>query len=304
MILDEVVEPLKIKTYDQNDYNILKNENMIIVNEDLKVSFIAEEYNGNAFKDIKEYCHNSVVYLMNEKFFIWLFPIAVFKSFKEIQILTYLFNGSSLRYYFDLNNVEYQIKKEDSSKQIESIKSLLNIYSGLANNTGNSHYAFSKNWIKNKSNKQLNLFKVSATNLVKRNFKTKSESNAFTTFKDHKNKLSGRGYTRGFISLNARATNDYEDKETMLYLANRFLKPEIVNFYRFMDLKIDEDLWSLSEMLQWIWRGRIRKGESMNLFIPSKRMRNLLYKWLDGKVDSQPEFKPQKIGMTSSQGVI
>ena len=42
-------------------------------------------------------------------------------------------------------------------------------------------------------------------------------------------------------------------------------------------------MFALSEMLQWIWRSRIRQGESINIYVPSKRMRNLLLDWLNGK---------------------
>ncbi len=50
---------------------------------------------------------------------------------------------------------------------------------------------------------------------------------------------------------------------------------------------INEDLYGLSEMIQWIWRSRIRKGESINIYIPSMRMRNLLDAWMKMNLDYQ-----------------
>ena len=47
----------------------------------------------------------------------------------------------------------------------------------------------------------------------------------------------------------------------------------------------DKDLWALSTMLQFIFRSRLRKGEPINLYIPSKRMRELFLKWLNGAYD-------------------
>ena len=44
---------------------------------------------------------------------------------------------------------------------------------------------------------------------------------------------------------------------------------------------MNEDLYSLSELIQWIYRSRIRNGEKINLYIPSKRMRELLIDWLN-----------------------
>jgi hypothetical protein len=40
-------------------------------------------------------------------------------------------------------------------------------------------------------------------------------------------------------------------------------------------------MFSLSEMIQFIWRGCIRKGEPMKVLILSERMRGLLIKWLN-----------------------
>ena len=39
-------------------------------------------------------------------------------------------------------------------------------------------------------------------------------------------------------------------------------------------------------MIQFIWRSAIRNGEPVNVFIPSKRMRILLQKWLKDEYES------------------
>jgi hypothetical protein len=38
---------------------------------------------------------------------------------------------------------------------------------------------------------------------------------------------------------------------------------------------------ALCEMIQWIWRSGIRRGDPIHVFVPSKRMRNLLKIWLE-----------------------
>ena len=40
----------------------------------------------------------------------------------------------------------------------------------------------------------------------------------WATYKDFKGKLIGKGYTKGFVSLGCRATNDYCDKSNLAYL--------------------------------------------------------------------------------------
>ena len=45
--------------------------------------------------------------------------------------------------------------------------------------------------------------------------------------------------------------------------------------------EIDENKYALSEMIQWIWRSAIRNGEDIYIYIPSRRMRDLLLEWLN-----------------------
>jgi hypothetical protein len=44
---------------------------------------------------------------------------------------------------------------------------------------------------------------------------------------------------------------------------------------------IDEDVYALSVMLQWIWRSAIRDGKDITLYLPSVRMRELLVSWIN-----------------------
>ena len=73
-----------------------------------------------------------------------------------------------------------------------------------------------------------------------------------------------------------------------------------MNFFQLSQIKrsnreFDADLWALQEMLQYIWRSRIRGNENtvnkqdraINLYIPSKRMRNLLEQWLNDEFEGE-----------------
>lgn len=284
LILDEVVDPLRIQTYKVTDFKIMDERNLISVDEDNKVTFIDDKYDGTAFKNVKDLCNNSDVYFLDNYFFVWVFPHEIFVSFKSVEVLTYLFTASSLRYYFDMHEFSYEVLFKDESEALEKIMGLLKIYEGKANKIGDNKYVFSKKHLTKMDKTEINSLKNSISNLLKRNFQTESEYNAFTTFKDFESKLKGHRYSRGFISVNARATNDYSHKKSMVYLANRFHTPQTVIFFNAMGVQIDEDLWALSELIQWMWRGCIRNGKDMNVYIPSSRMRGLLYNWLNGKL--------------------
>ncbi|MBA6153946.1 hypothetical protein [Gelidibacter maritimus] len=283
LILDEVVTPLQITKIGAVDINMLRNQELIIINDETnEVNFINDNYNDPGFTHVKKLCNNSTVFYMDKYFFVWVFPIEIFTEFKEVQILTYLFEGSLLRAYFKMYGIGFNIYKTESLENLLNIRELLNIYQGSANSFSRSN-AFSKTWIENLSKEKQKSISDSTSNIFKRVFKTGSEQNAYTTFKSSKSKLAGKGYTKGFIPVNARASNEYSYKESMAYLANRYFDPQTINFFRERDVILNEDLWALSELIQWVWRGCIRRSKEMNLFIPSNRMRQLLVDWLDGK---------------------
>ena len=103
----------------------------------------------------------------------------------------------------------------------------------------------------------------------------------WSTFLNYKTILGGKGYTKGFVDCSARATNEYRHKKNLAYLCNRYYSPVIKNFFVDKGVIINEDEWALSELIQWMFRSSIREQKNINIYIPSKRMRDLLMKWLE-----------------------
>lgn len=83
------------------------------------------------------------------------------------------------------------------------------------------------------------------------------------------------------MPCNARATNNFSHKESLVYTVNRFMNPYEKKFFISKGIKVNKDMFALSEMIQWIWRSRIREGKAINLYIPSSRMRNILIAYLE-----------------------
>ena len=77
-----------------------------------------------------------------------------------------------------------------------------------------------------------------------------------------------------------RAGNEYRDRTAVAYLVNKYFNPFIKNFFVSNRIEVDEDGYALSEMLQFLWRSGIRDGKRITVYIPSKRMRDLLNKWI------------------------
>lgn len=82
-----------------------------------------------------------------------------------------------------------------------------------------------------------------------------------------------------FVSCTMRATNMYRQRKYLIYLINRYMKPEIMTYFKHFGYTIDEDRWAVSEMLQWIFRSQIRDGKPVDIYIPASRMRRCLFEW-------------------------
>ncbi len=81
-----------------------------------------------------------------------------------------------------------------------------------------------------------------------------------------------------------KATNKYANRHVLAYMLNFYANPEIVKYFKSMQADFDIGAYSLSCLIQWIWRSAIRNGEKISLYLPSKRMRSLLVDFLNGKI--------------------
>jgi hypothetical protein len=309
LILDEVMDVIEQVKLKKDDLNDLKRLGYIAVDERGYVEWNENvtDYEG-AYDEIREMARNKTLFLVSDVLLMWNFPTKIFDSFKEVYILTYMFDGQIQRYYYDMHDVEYkystiingadgkykllevndsdELRKYDDIEEIsDKIKILTN---SKLNNIGDNYFSLSSTWYKNNTSTQL--IEVLSKNISNyfRNIhgvRIKSTDLLWTTFKVRQKKLSGAGYTKGFIPCNIRATNEYGDRHYLAYCINSFLNPIVVKFFDSHGVKANEDLYALSEMLQWIWRSAIRNGEDIYIYVPSSRMRNLLQEYLCHTID-------------------
>ncbi len=108
-----------------------------------------------------------------------------------------------------------------------------------------------------------------------------------------------------FVPNTTRGTNDHIGCTTAVYLYDQHPNPQLLTFLG-MKRNSNEahrfsDAYALTELVQWLFRSAIRVGglnstgraysprRSVTLYMPSKRMRNLLLNWLlTGQVNSGP----------------
>ena len=286
LILDEVVDVVEEMNITKSDKEVLLNGKVEIA-EDGKVIWIDKEYNGK-LNEYKKLIENGDVYLIHGTFLLWTFPAEIMRLFKHTYVLTYMFKGQMQRYYYDLNNInyeyksvskindEYQLIEYQGHEDLSYLKELINIceddkLNGIGKAKDKRSNPLSKSWYDNQYAKKLDGMKVlknNTTNFFKNICKSKSDDNMWTTFKDYKSKCKGEGYTKGFVACNARATNDYKHKKNLAYLINSFNNPRVLQFFIQRGIQIDEETYALSELIQWMFRSQLRENKPINIYIP------------------------------------
>jgi hypothetical protein len=280
LILDEVVDPIEILQTTKSDIKLLVDSKLISDNPSRPLIFNDPKYKGT-HSDLKKDIERGDIYNYADKYLLRLVDPNLFRSFHTIYITTYRFEYSTLRYYFDFYGIAYEIKKKQDRRFRERARELINIYQGKSNELGSKRTAFSLSWYKKGSDEDIRKLKEKVRGVFYRVFKSDVDSSAFTTFKDYKEGIGGKEYEKKFIELNARAKNKYANKKSLAYLVNRFMNPDLKRYFKIRGVVVDEKNWALSEMIQWIYRSAIRNDEPIDIYIPSKRMRNLLEEWLD-----------------------
>tara|TARA_R110002126_G_scaffold142546_5_gene288470 strand:- start:30425 stop:31723 length:1299 start_codon:yes stop_codon:yes gene_type:complete len=285
LIVDEVLSVVNSFHVTTNDWKVIEKSKDLMEFDDsgLLIDY-DNKYDGVFFKSLFDFIKKNELIFNQNNDLIAITPIQLFKPFNEVYILTYMFEHSLMAAYFKLHQFTYKLEhnKDFEIKKLALNKKLLNIYNlKKFNYPQQKVYKFSKSSFKKMKFLELNLLKKNTTNIFRSTFKTHSNTNAYTTFKDYQDKLSGKRYATNFLPINIRATNDYVNIKSIAYLANRYMSASVKQFFAGYQIKINEDLWSLGELIQLLWRGCIRKGEPMNVYIPSKRMRSLLIDWLN-----------------------
>ncbi|MCG8683421.1 MAG: hypothetical protein MI892_00980 [Desulfobacterales bacterium] len=86
-----------------------------------------------------------------------------------------------------------------------------------------------------------------------------------------------------WVAFNKRGVNGLAHKHNLAFLFNVYQHPAIRHVVNscMEDTTYSDDTYALSTLLQWIWRSAIRNGEKIRVYIPSKRMRELLKGWLN-----------------------
>ena len=297
LIVDESIQVIDGVSVSPRDMRILC-ENLIEVGEDGRVTWLDPEYEGK-FDGYKQLAENGMLYYYGKSMYEVMNPNRL-TAFDEVIMMTYLFEGQLQRGYLDYHGFTYDIvgveqdesgyrfsDKPDAPPPIDYSK-LINLIGANGNDrlnqVGEARTALSVSWFSGRGcdHEDVRVLRNNLRNFLEVRNCTKSGNRLWTTFKGNEDWLLGprRRYSGNFLQLNARATNAYKEATCVAYLANRFVNPNFSKFFASRNVTIDADKFALSEMLQFIWRSAIRDDKPISLYVPSRRMRELLLDWI------------------------
>ena len=307
VIIDEAVDCVEIKDdLTEREIKALVDSKWIKIDEDNIVTWNEDEvpeYDGR-YEDVKALSNTGGLRLFENKYLVVEYPPKLLKECRECYVMSYLFTGSLMSCWMEANGIDWveadlstfglvkpEIIKKNIRKQLTvlSARKLDNLY------TKDHHikYRYSSTWYKKNSSVAERLEVKKALESCVSNHKTPDGMVFWTTFKDHKGRLEGKGYKKGYISpdtgvelesflhYNAKAINDYRHHDLVMHTVNLFRNPTEIRYFDWRGVKFNEDRWALSELLQFVWRSRIREGQPTKVLVISKRMRNLLLEWLE-----------------------
>lgn len=229
--------------------------------------------------------------------YYWIFPSKLFESLDEVIVLTYLFRNSEMDLFFRMNGIEYDLigvqrtpdggymfseRAEYVPEYVSNLDQMITIeMSEKMNRIGKGRTALSMNWYKSGSEENVDQLRKNLYNY----FRVRSGHGTVSdrmcgTYKKYWGKLRGKGYWNSDVVFSKKASNEFRDRSVLAYPVNLFASGEIVHFYADHGWNFDNDRYALSIMLQWIWRSAIRDGKPISIYIPSKRMRDLLIGWI------------------------
>lgn len=294
LVIDEVFESIAYIPVKEWDENIMKN-GMISVNEDGAVVWEKRNYEG-VFDAYKAAADGGRLYQVESGSYLSIFPYKFFGHFQDVYVLTYMFDAQIMCYMLDFNDIAYDklsASKTDSGYELapytnaydhEYYASRIHILDHKKlNSIGDGYWDLSSTWYKKHANTgEVEQLSKNCYNFFRHMAHQTSDRCMWTTFKNCKDKVCPRGYKKGFLAQNARATNQFADRVAVAYTVNQFMLTPTKMFLQKNGIEVDENAYALSNMIQFIWRSNIRQGGEVDVYVPSSRMRELLLDFMRG----------------------
>lgn len=300
VLLDEELDVIGgFDEYSSDDVNwLLSKGDIEISDSDGMVSWIGEREKitkNHRYYEFMKRCDSRSLYSTKRSatMMVTQLPIKLFECAKRVVILTYLFDGNVLDCFLRLKGFEIKKFTEIETDFVDKklFKELLTV---VPPSEKLLKYKLTSTWWAEANGDSIKDVK----NYVETNarkFGAKGDDVLWTAPKsrvvyDGKQKkllLKPRGYlvdssgVSCYLPANTRATNLFAHKNVLFHLYNRHPLVCVKAYLNDYGVNLDHNVFAVSELLQWSWRGCIREKIPMTLCIGSDRMYWLFMNWLN-----------------------
>lgn len=242
---------------------------------------------GSLYESIAAQCDLGQLLLIRNKTVVWEMSADLLKNFKRVIICTYMFEGSEMSVYLKKKGIDYTVQKLQGAKTAKDVAHLIEVLDDNKLNSVGAAGKLSSSAFSHKDKKAVlcETMRRNLQNIFTNKWKAKADDRLWTCFVANKKAIGGEKYLNQFLSYNYKATNDYMEVHHVAFLIDVHTNPNIVEASEIKGGNIDQELYAVSSLIQFIFRSAVRKGETIKLYLPSLRMRELLDRWKNGEFD-------------------
>ena len=242
---------------------------------------------GSLYESIAAQCDLGQLLLIRNKTVVWEMSADLLKNFKRVIICTYMFEGSEMSVYLKKKGIDYTVQKLQGAKTAKDVAHLIEVLDDNKLNSVGATGKLSSSAFSHKDKKAVlcETMRRNLQNIFTNKWKAKADDRLWTCFVANKKAIGGEKYLNQFLSYNYKATNDYMDVHHVAFLIDVHTNPNIVEASEIKGGNIDQELYAVSSLIQFIFRSAVRKSEPIKLYLPSLRMRELLDRWKNGEFD-------------------
>lgn len=112
-----IVENDTSQAVSKGDMELLIEKELISINDRGLVQWTGRSYEGSKFSEVERLAKLKRLYYVRDSLLICVFPPEVFRVLDNVYVMTYRFEGSMLRAYFELFDISYELAsvKKDSA---------------------------------------------------------------------------------------------------------------------------------------------------------------------------------------------
>jgi len=254
-----------------------------------------ENYEGGTYDKLKNMCHLQMLHCTkrSRKMMVTHLPISLVTVSERTVVLTYRYEGSIMQRFMDMKGItkkiftEVQPTKTEAQVKYEAAE-LIEIFR-TPTTTSVKNLSLASGWYNGTAKKQ-DFQRVSKA-IRSACRKGRSDDVMYTlpkslvtkATKSRPPKISVPGYhpDNCFVFCGTKSTNNLDHKNVLVHAFNRYPLLSVSSYLRDYGFPINADEFALSELIQWVWRSRIRKGEPIKICFLAPRMEGIFKDWVD-----------------------